>query len=71
MFIEEIARFSEKLTDGRFFIVCLQCLTRWRAHLLMGICGLPNGSKVRFERLSFFTKGADLRQIYPLFRYPA
>lgn len=53
MFIERIARFSEKPLDGRFFVVCLQCRTRWRAFPLMGICRASNGSAVRYERLTF------------------
>ena len=53
MFCEEIARFSEKPPNGRFFVVCLRCRTRWRAFLLMGICGPSNGSSARYERLSF------------------
>lgn len=44
MFIDEIARFSEKPLDGRFFVVRLQCLKRWRSFLLMGICGPTDGS---------------------------
>lgn len=59
MFIEKIARFSEKLLNGRFFVVYLQCQMRWRAFPLMGICRAPNGSLVRYERLTFVVGAAS------------
>lgn len=70
MFIDEIARFSEKPLNGRFFVVVLQCQTRWRALPLMGICRKPNGSLVRYERLSFIVGGRSSADLPPFFDSP-